>query len=93
MLIPRRAKRSTGWLLAACVIVLIGHWIDVYVLIFPALEHHAMISLVDVAMLVGFASVFIQTFANSLQKRALIPRNDPYLTESLWTDRVSTTAH
>lgn len=84
MLLPRSRKQKDGWLLTACAIVLVGHWIDLYVSIFPAFEHSAILSLVDVALVVGFSSLFIQTFVNGLRKEALMPINDPYLQESLW---------
>ena len=84
MLLPRSMKQKDGWLLTACAIVLVGHWIDLYVSIFPAFEHSAVLSVVDVALVVGFSSLFIQTFVGSLRKEALMPVNDPYLQESLW---------
>ena len=86
MLLSRGAKRSDGWLLTACGVVLVGHWIDLYQLIFPAFEHPAMIGLVEVAIVIGFASLFLQSFANGLRKSALVPQNDPYLAESLWQE-------
>jgi NNP family nitrate/nitrite transporter-like MFS transporter len=86
MLLSAGAKRSDGWLLTACGVVLVGHWIDLYQLIFPAFEHPAMIGLVEVAIVIGFASLFLQSFANGLRKSALVPRNDPYLEESLWQE-------
>ncbi len=86
MLLSRGAKRSDGWLLTACGVVLVGHWIDLYQLIFPAFEHPAMIGLVEVAIVIGFASLFLQSFANGLRKSALMPLRDPYLAESLWQE-------
>jgi NNP family nitrate/nitrite transporter-like MFS transporter len=86
MLLSRGAKRSDGWLLTACGVVLVGHWIDLYQLIFPAFGHPAMIGLVEVAIVIGFASLFLQSFANGLRKSALVPQNDPYLAESLWQE-------
>ncbi len=86
LLLGRGAKRSEGWLLLACGIVLVGHWVDLYVMIFPAFEHPAMVGLVDVAIGIGFASLFLQSFANGLGKSALVPQNDPYLGESLWQE-------
>jgi len=83
LLLPRSVKTRGGWLMSACVIVLIGHWVDLYVMIFPAFEFSALPGLVDVAVLFGFSSLFIQSFANGLQKSALVPRRDPYLAESL----------
>jgi hypothetical protein len=86
LLLPRSVKNKDGWLLTACGIVLLGHWIDLYVMIFPAFEHSARLSLVDIAVLMGFASLFVQSFANGLRRSALIPRHDPYLKESLWQE-------
>lgn len=86
MLLSRGAKRNEGWLLTACGIVLVGHWVDLYQMIFPAFEHPALIGLVDVAIVIGFASLFLQSFANGLRKSALVPQNDPYLAESLWQE-------
>jgi hypothetical protein len=86
LLLSRGAKRSEGWLLLACGIVLVGHWIDLYVMIFPALEHSALIGLVDVAIVIGFASLFLQSFLAGLRKAALLPKRDPYLAESLWQE-------
>jgi len=86
LLLSRGAKRSEGWLLLACGIVLVGHWVDLYVMIFPAFEHSAVIGFVDVAVVVGFASLFLQSFVSGLRKSALVPQNDPYLGESLWEE-------
>ncbi|MGH9928026.1 MAG: MFS transporter [Pyrinomonadaceae bacterium] len=86
LLLSRGAKRSEGWLLTACAIVLLGHWVDLYVMIFPAFEHAALIGLVDVAVVIGLTSLFLQTFANGLGKAASMPANDPYLAESLWRE-------
>src|SRR5574341_465145 len=86
MLLPRSVKQKDGWLLTGCAIVLLGHWVDLYVMIFPAFEHSAFFSLIDVAVVIGFASLFVQSFANGLRKSALIPQNDPYLNESLWQE-------
>jgi NNP family nitrate/nitrite transporter-like MFS transporter len=86
MLLSRGAKRSDGWLLTVCLIVLVGHWVDFYVMIFPAFEHTAMVSLFDGALLIGFASLFLQSFVNGLRKSALVPQNDPYLAESMWQE-------
>ena len=86
LLLSRGAKRSEGWLLTACAIVLLGHWVDLYLMIFPAFEHAALVGLVDIAIAIGFASLFMQSFVNGLRQSALVPQHDPYLTESLWRE-------
>jgi NNP family nitrate/nitrite transporter-like MFS transporter len=86
LLLPRSAKKGGGWLVTACVVVLVGHWVDLYVMIFPSLEHDVLLGFVDVAMTMGFASLFIQSFIGGLRRSALVPQNDPYLEESLWQE-------
>jgi NNP family nitrate/nitrite transporter-like MFS transporter len=86
LLLSRGAKRSEGWLLLACGIVLVGHWVDLYQMIFPAFEHPALVGFVDVAIVIGFASLFLQSFLAGLRKAALLPNRDPYLAESLWQE-------
>ncbi len=86
LLLSRGAKRSEGWLLLACGIVLLGHWVDLYVMIFPAFEHSVLVGFVDVAIIIGFASLFLQSFLAGLRKAALLPKRDPYLAESLWQE-------
>lgn len=86
LLLPRSVKMRSGWLTTACVVVLVGHWIDLYVMIFPAYDFSAYLGLADVAILIGFASLFIQSVASGIRKRALVPVNDPYLEESLWQE-------
>ena len=86
VLLPRNVKRSDGFLLTACAVVLLGHWVDLYVMIFPAFEYSALPALVDAALLIGFTSLFVQSFRNGLIKSALVPQNDPYMKESLWQE-------
>jgi hypothetical protein len=86
LLLSRKAKRSEGWLLMTCGVVLIGHWVDLYLMIFPVFEWSPMITLVDVALLLGFASLFLQSFARGVKQVRLLPLNDPYLGESLWRE-------
>lgn len=85
MLLPRSFKQKDLWLLSACIVVLVGHWIDFYVAIFPAFEHAAIFSWIDLVLVIGFIALFIQAFARGLRKGALVPHNDPYLVESLST--------
>jgi hypothetical protein len=83
LLLPSKMKQKDGWLLTASAIVLLGHWIDLYVMIFPAFDYSVIPGVVDIAVLLGFAALFLTTFARALRNTALVPRNDPYLVESL----------
>lgn len=83
LLISRKAKRSEGLLLTACVVVLFGHWLDLYLMIFPALGLSWMAGIVDLALVAGFGALFVLAFVSALGTVSLMPVHDPYLTESL----------
>lgn len=86
MLIQRKVKSKENWMLGACGIVLVGHWVDIYVLLFPAFFRDPMIGFVDVALPIGFLGVFLLIFTRSLGSKELIPRRDPYLSEGAWQE-------
>jgi MFS transporter, NNP family, nitrate/nitrite transporter len=83
MLISRRAKRREGLLLTTCVIVLFGHWLDLYLLIFPPMKLSWMIGVVDLALVAGLGSLFVLSTVSALGRLSLVPTTDPYLSESL----------
>lgn len=83
LLLPRVAKRGTSWLAAGCVIVLAGHWLDLYTMIMPALKLSPMLNWVDVALACGFGALFCLSFSRNLVRASLVPKHDPYLQESL----------
>src|SRR5262249_30248396 len=81
MLMSRNAKRKAAWLCGACIVVLVGHWVDLYLMIFPGLALPALPGLIDITLMLGFVSLFVHAFANALTTSGIIPRNDPYLSE------------
>lgn len=83
LLISRKAKRKEGLLLAACVVILFGHWLDLYLLIFPSLGLSWTIGIVDVALVAGVGALFLVTTAEALGRVPLVPAHDPYMAESL----------
>lgn len=84
MLMPWGAKRHERHLLYLCVVVLAGRWLDVYLMVMPGVAPvHPGVGLVDLAAFVGVGALFLLAFDRALGKAALLPRNDPYLVESL----------
>ncbi len=88
MLLQRKVKSKRNWMVAACVIVLIGHWIDFYVMILPAFSETPSIGIADITLLAAFTALFVAAFARSLTSGNLIPVKDPYLAESIWHERL-----
>ncbi|HMM79447.1 MAG TPA: hypothetical protein PKC65_05435 [Pyrinomonadaceae bacterium] len=83
MLLPRQVKMNAKWMVAACTIALLGHWLDLYVMVFPASFGSPMIGYVDAALLLGFTALFLLAFFRSLAAEKLVPGRDPYLEESV----------
>jgi len=83
----RDAKRNTGFLITICLIIFIGHWLDVFLMVTPGTMHgHGSISLLEIGMFLAFLGVFVHVVLKTLTKAPLMPVNHPYLDESLHHD-------
>ena len=84
ILMSRDAKRHAGILTMVGVIILIGHWLDVYVLISAgSLGANAKIGFLEVGVALLAAGFFIRTILNNLTKAPLTPVHHPFLDESI----------
>ena len=87
ILMSRDAKRHNGRLIFVCVIILIGHWINSFLLVIPGtLFNHGHIGLVEIGMGLGYCGLFIYVVLNSLTKAPLEVQNHPFLEESKHLD-------
>ena len=83
-LMTRDSKRKFGILKFVAIAVVLGHWLDFYMMIMPATTKGTSgIGFLEVGALVTFASAFIIVVTNTLTKAKLIPANHPMLEESL----------
>lgn len=83
-LMPRAAKRTGLLVKVAAVGVILGHWLDFYMMIMPGTAgKHSGIGLVEIGMVILFAAGFIWVTAASLAKANIIPKNHPMIEESL----------
>ena len=84
VLMMRGAKRSPKVLLTAAAVILIGHWIDTYLLIMPGtVGDKAGIGMLEIGTTMAFAGIFIYVVLNSLSKANMYPINHPYVLESV----------
>lgn len=84
ILLPRPCKRSESVMLKVAAIVLIGRWVDLYLMVFPATIGETPVfglwELAGMALLIStFGWLFFRTFA----KAPPVPSGDPLLSESL----------
>jgi hypothetical protein len=83
-LMSRHVKRSMLGLAAGAVLVLVMHYIDMYWLIMPNLDHAgASPSWIDLAGLLGPGGVLATVVAWKAQQGPLYPLKDPRLVESM----------
>lgn len=84
VLLSHKAKRNEGLMLKICILLLIGHWVDLYWMIMPPFMKAApRFSIWEVGPLAGLIAVFFIVTLRTLARRKVVPVNDPMLVESL----------
>lgn len=84
LLMSRDAKRHTGILTIVGLIILVGHWLDVYIMISAgSLGANAKLGFLEVGMALALAGFFIYVVLKNLTKAPLTPVNHPFLDESI----------
>ena len=86
ILLSRGFKRNIGVLARVALFLLIMRWIDLFWLAAPTFHHHLSFHWLDLSTLVAIGGVWSALFIGQLQRRSLIPINDPYLEEALAND-------
>jgi len=84
ILMSRDAKRNAGILSFVGLIILTGHWFDVYVMIAAgSMGAGAKLGILELGMAVLFVGFFIRVILVNLTKSPLTPVNHPFLDESI----------
>ncbi|RYY88981.1 MAG: quinol:cytochrome C oxidoreductase [Chitinophagaceae bacterium] len=84
ILMKRGSKRNYGTISLMAVLILFGHWLDFYQMVFPAVsEHHVPFMLADFGVALFFVGLIMFVTARTLAKHPLYARNHPFLKESI----------
>ena len=89
ILMARDSKRSTSVLKVVCIILVVGHWLDYFMMIMPGTvgpqsEWYTEFGLIELGVFLGFAGLFTFLVLNAVSKfKLLAPKNHPFLEESL----------
>jgi len=79
VLLPARAKRNRGALKLVSVALLLGRWVDLYILIMPPLSGTPKMGILELFVGAGYCALLYLVFVRNLAKAALVPVNDPIL--------------
>ena len=85
VLMTRDAKRKRQVLVIAGTAILMGHWIDVYLMVMPGtvgLDWKGF-NIIEFGVLAGYAGLFLFVVQTSLSKAPTVAKNHPLLPESL----------
>ncbi|MHC4971154.1 MAG: hypothetical protein ACYTG3_02355 [Planctomycetota bacterium] len=83
-LLPLKSKQNDRRLLVLSLIVIAGHWLDIYLLVMPSLlPAGPSLGWLEVCIGLGVVSLFFLFFHASLRRAPLVPAKDPYFEESL----------
>ncbi|MBM3164716.1 MAG: quinol:cytochrome C oxidoreductase [Bacteroidetes bacterium] len=84
ILMSRDAKRDAGILTFVGIVILVGHWLDVYIMVSAgSLGANAQLGILELGMLLLMAGLFIYVLLKNLSKAPLTPVNHPFLDESM----------
>ncbi len=82
-LMSRDSKRKTNLLIFVAFAILIGHWIDMFLMIMPStVGAHWGIGISEIGTTIFFAGLFIWVVLKTLTKAPLVPLNHPMIGES-----------
>jgi hypothetical protein len=83
ILLPVQPSRNMKVITSVIVILIIGHYVDIFVQVMPAISNGFRMSWIDAGLFIGFAGLFCLVVATALSKAKIVPENHPYLIESL----------
>jgi len=84
VLLSRAAKKSSDRLASLAVLILLMRFVDAVWLIEPAFnQEHFHVSWMDEVAPIAIGGLWLAAFSWQLQKRALVPINDPQLEQAL----------
>ena len=82
-LITRDAKRLNVFLKIACIVIILGHWVDFYLMITPGtLGESGAFGFTEIGMYLMFGSAFLFVVMRAMASYALVPKNHPMLEEA-----------
>jgi len=84
ILMRRSSKRNYGTITMMSVLIIFGHWIDFYQMVFPAVSPYRVpFMLADFGVALGFVGLIMFVTARALTRAPLNAKNHPFFKESI----------
>ena len=84
ILMKRGSKRNYGTMTFMAILIIFGHWLDFYQMVFPGPSpDHVPMILYDFGVAMGFAGLIMFVTGRALSKAPLIAKNHPFIKESV----------
>ena len=84
ILMTRDAKRQIPILWVAGIIILCGHWLDVYLMVTPGvLGKDWHIGFIEIGTMIGYLGLFVRVTLGELSKATIVPKNHPMYQETI----------
>jgi hypothetical protein len=84
ILMRRGAKRNYTTMTFICILILFGHWLDFFQMVFPGPSpDHVPTMLWDLGVALGFVGLIMFVTGRSLARVPLITKNHPFIKESV----------
>ncbi len=84
LLMKRGAKRNYTTITFMALLIIFGHWLDFFQMVFPGTSpDHVPVLLYDFGVALGFVGLIMFVTARALSKSSLLAKNHPFVKESL----------
>lgn len=84
LLMRRSAKRNYGTITFMALLIIFGHWLDFFQMVFPGPSpDHVPMILYDFCIALGFAGLVMFLVGRALSKAPLLAKNHPFVKESI----------
>ncbi len=90
ILMRRGSKRNYTIVTFMSILIIFGHWLDFFQMVFPNLtkdpatgEYHVPLNLFDFGVALGFVGLIMLVTGNALAKRSLYAKNHPFFKETI----------
>ena len=84
VLLSQKMDKNKTVVKLICILLIAGQWIDLYDQIMPTLTGTPQFGIIEIGAFIGYAGLFALVVAKALGSADLVPKNHPYLEESLY---------